>query len=184
MPSVVVPILKWSDQPQFGKELERAGVGVCVIGDSSDAAGGDAAAPAAFDVTLHGAVQRCVSDAAMQRTARVFSTRINNEFGIGIAASALENCLCERVRPGSSDDVEFCQRHCVPCTMKLRKGGVGVVKTKGLGWDVHYDPDKARLTAGQFLCRALVIIMCLFAPLFLFWRWATAGSDVDSGAAQ
>lgn len=170
MPSVVVPILKWSDQPQFGRALERFGCGYCVHDTRrpNDSEGQLATKAAEFEANLETAVQQCVANPSLRRAATALAANIRNEAGVVIAASAIECCLCSRVKPSSQADVEFCQRHCVPCNYELRHPKPGVVRTRP-GWDIY--SEKKPKTMAARLCQALCWLLVLLALLLVAWVW-------------
>jgi len=154
IPSVVVPILKWSDQPLFGKQLQQQGLGEVVTNEA----------------LIPSSIQRVLDSAAVQRCAQAAGHSLANEHGLVVTASALESCLCQRVKPSTTADVEFCQRHCVKCNTRLRRASTGAARL-ALGWDVYYQPKPRTWT--NVVVHAVMWLLfawCLWQLVVLFRR--------------
>lgn len=104
VPSVIVPILRFFDQPGWGDTAEGAGIGVRVRGDPT--------VP-----TLVEALRR-VTPVMATRAAEVGAT-LRREDGVTAAVQQLESCLCARVKatPAMFTPAvdSMCDRNCVAC---------------------------------------------------------------------
>ena len=158
MPSVVVPVLKWSDQPLFGGQLERQRLGACVLTDLNDFEGAANA--------IGAAVRRVLTDPSIRRACAAARTTMSNEHGIVVATASIEACLCKRVAPSSTADVEFCQRHCVACNTRLRRLAPGA-RRQQLGWDLHFQPSGVSWCS--IACHAILYALVAYCAYWLFF---------------
>lgn len=163
VPSVVIPILHWSDQPQFGIATQRLGVGVCIREQATRA-------------RVVAAVRQVVPEDEAQREAvlvrcRAVAARMEGEDGVVGAAEALSHCLCAAVKPKTAADVRFLKRHCVPCTMRERgvkndSGGVGGGDGDKPGW-VRYRVQQG-MWESMGLCVKLLLLVLVLGTA---WMW-------------
>jgi hypothetical protein len=128
VPSLVIPVLRWADQPQWGRLVHRAGVGVLLDepGAPRSAVRAAIAALNAGDATSAPFTRTLAGDAA-NRLGSVLRAETSAESAIAV----LEACLCNAVLPPAQADAihplagplppgltapqRMCARHCLPC---------------------------------------------------------------------
>ena len=127
VPSVVIPVLRWSDQMTWGALAEERGVGVLV----REANPSPASISAAIERSFHG---------DFRKAADRLGASLRAERACAPVLTLLEGCLCNIVLPPASADVvaspaqlpsletltpeqRMCAKHCVACSRKRRNGG-------------------------------------------------------------
>lgn len=118
LPSLVIPVLRWADQMQWGDMVHNSGLGLKVREKEPS------------QTTLERAVARLMQDKdGIRRNADLAGARLRAERSAHVAGTLLESCLCnlllppakaaalyQRPLPVSLSPVQrMCLRHCVPC---------------------------------------------------------------------
>ena len=143
VPSIVVPVLRWSDQMQWGELVEALGVGVLVRAFPPTRADFTAAVKA---VMRGSHVTSPYTGFLIGDTANALGAAVRAERAGENARAALESCLCNAVlSPEEADAIHplaegsaaaasslsaaqrMCLRCCVPCHM-LRRGNVAALR--------------------------------------------------------
>lgn len=144
VPSLVIPVLRWADQPTWGALAEARGVGVVmreanptrrqieaalcrvVNGDLSPSAAASSSKSSFDGAALH-------AGSRPRDRANVLGVVVRAEPAAETAVEVLESCLCDLVlTPGEADEVHplappprlgsltdaqrMCLRHCIPCS--------------------------------------------------------------------
>ena len=110
VPSVVVPILKFFDQPGWAETVAGQGIGAHVKGRPTvDAIGAALASVLAEPGSGDGAPSR----------ARAMGAELRKEDGVAEALDRLETCLCARFKQAphmfTPAAQTMCERHCIAC---------------------------------------------------------------------
>jgi sterol 3beta-glucosyltransferase len=135
IPSVIIPVLRWADQVQWGQLVEGAGVGALVIeANPTKQSIADALAkvqkPSAKD------------HVSMPERADILGGLVRAETSSDTALALLESCLCNMALPPALADAihplrgpvpewstltkeqRMCVRHCIPCRRLRAEAGV------------------------------------------------------------
>eukprot|EP01138_Halocafeteria_seosinensis_P001105 gb/GECG01001130.1/.p1 GENE.gb/GECG01001130.1/~~gb/GECG01001130.1/.p1 ORF type:complete len:970 (+),score=69.47 gb/GECG01001130.1/:1-2910(+) len=123
IPSLVIPILRWADQMQWGDMVEAAGVGVKVRGWPPSTS------------ELRRCLRHVMGSETIQNTANKRGAQMRAERSGELAAHALESCLCTLLLPPEqaamvkqnvdpsllSRTQKMCLQHCVHCNMAKKE---------------------------------------------------------------
>jgi len=131
VPSIVIPVLRWADQTQWGNMVEAAGVGAIVREPNPSR---DAIRRAIHHVQRGSRERAPFSGTLAGDRANALGCVVRAEMSCESAMLALESCLCNLILPpdladaihplagppptrGLTVEQAMCLRHCVPCRL-------------------------------------------------------------------
>ena len=152
IPSVVSPLLQWSDQPRWGALVEDRGVGVYI----------QQANPT--DALIDKAILKALACADKAKTV---GSRVRQEamHGAEYAASLLSCELREIVHPRTSADEAFCYQHCVVGRSKQGKENLVQKMMRRKAAAAAREAKRRELIV---LCQTIVMIIGVFVIAVFF----------------
>ena len=121
LPSLVIPVLRWADQMQWGDMVQQQGIGIKIRAKHPSPA------------QLQAAVRAVMWDKdGIRRRADMAGARLRAERSTHVTGTLFESCLCNLLLPptqaaalysrpvpeGLSPVQRMCLRHCIPCNKR------------------------------------------------------------------
>jgi hypothetical protein len=146
IPSIVIPVLRWADQTQWGRMVEAAGVGAIVTETNPSR---DAIRRAVQHVQRGSRERAPFSGTLAGDRANALGCVVRAEMSCESAVLAVESCLCNLILPphqadaihplagppptaGLTSEQQMCLRHCVPCRLlRSRLGSAPIAPVSG-----------------------------------------------------